>query len=199
MIRMQKQKSPLKWAGGKRWLVPFIQPSWCTHQRSRLVEPFCGGLSIALGLMPKRALLNDINSQLINFYNWLKVGLEVNTTFSNSSDIYYRYRDEFNELISDHQNKSQKAAELFFYLNKTGFNGLCRFNRGGKYNVPFGQHKTINYNIDFLPYKEIFSNWVFSIGSYMSMKLRNDDFVFHGVTFPEVLFLRLLQGDYIFY
>jgi DNA adenine methylase len=51
---MQNQKPPLKWAGGKRWLVPFIQPLWRKYQSVRLVEPFCGGISIALGLMPQK-------------------------------------------------------------------------------------------------------------------------------------------------
>src|SRR4029453_18654542 len=66
---------PLKWAGGKRWQVPRPAPLWRAHPHRRLVEPFCGGLAVTLGLMPDRALLNDINPHLINFYAWLKRGL----------------------------------------------------------------------------------------------------------------------------
>ena len=65
---------PLKWAGGKRWQVPHIKPLWLASGATRLVEPFCGGLSVALGLQPERALLNDVNPHLMNFYHWLKLG-----------------------------------------------------------------------------------------------------------------------------
>jgi DNA adenine methylase len=59
---------PLKWAGGKRWLVPYLEKMYRPHRHRRLVEPFAGGLAVALGLMPERALLNDINPHLISFY-----------------------------------------------------------------------------------------------------------------------------------
>ena len=62
----------LKWAGGKRWLVPRLSTVWNMYRlfgpEPRLVEPFCGGLSVSLGLNPQEALLNDINSCLINLY-----------------------------------------------------------------------------------------------------------------------------------
>ena len=64
-------RPPLKWAGGKRWLVSHLKPIWQKHQDRRYVEPFCGGLAVALGLQPARALLNDVNPHLINFYRWV--------------------------------------------------------------------------------------------------------------------------------
>jgi DNA adenine methylase len=70
-------KPPLKWAGGKRWQVPHLRPLWQPHAHRRLVEPFCGGLAVALGLLPSRALLNDANPHLINFYRWLQKGLRI--------------------------------------------------------------------------------------------------------------------------
>ncbi len=175
---MQKLTSPLKWAGGKRWLVPSIRPVWAKYQANRLVEPFCGGISIALGLMPKEALLNDINSHLINFYNWVKVGLTISNNLENSSTAYYSYREEFNRLISNGKDRSQRAAELFFYLNKTCFNGLCRFNADGKFNVPFGRHEIINYNLDFSVYQNIFAQWNFSNKSYKHLEFEKNDFIF---------------------
>jgi DNA adenine methylase len=54
-------RPPLKWAGGKRWQVPYLLPIWDVHSNRRLVEPFCGGLAVTLGLTPARALLNDAN------------------------------------------------------------------------------------------------------------------------------------------
>ena len=64
----ERLRPPLKWAGGKRWQLPHLRPLWAPHRHRRLVEPFCGGLAVTLGLMPQRALLNDVNPHLINFY-----------------------------------------------------------------------------------------------------------------------------------
>ena len=68
-------RPPLKWAGGKRWQVQHLERYWKPEKHRRLVEPFAGGLAVALGLLPRRALLNDINPHLIHFYEWLKKGL----------------------------------------------------------------------------------------------------------------------------
>src|SRR5689334_24073563 len=65
-------RPPLKWAGGKRWQLPHLRPLWARHTHRRLVEPFCGGLAVAIGLSPARALLNDANPHVINFYRWLQ-------------------------------------------------------------------------------------------------------------------------------
>src|SRR4051812_22248150 len=67
-------RPPLKWAGGKRWQIPHLRPVWAPHSSRRLVEPFCGGLAVTLSLAPKRALLNDVNPHVFNFYQWLKRG-----------------------------------------------------------------------------------------------------------------------------
>ncbi len=76
-------RPPLKWAGGKRWQVPYLRPLWQPHARRRLVEPFCGGLAVALGLRPERALLNDTNPHVIDFYGWLQRGLRVTVRMEN--------------------------------------------------------------------------------------------------------------------
>src|SRR5215831_14363974 len=93
-------RPPLKWAGGKRWQVPHLQPIWESHSDRRLVEPFCGGLAVTLGLMPKRALLNDANPHLINFYRWLQKGLRVELLMENDEGLFYQHRDRFNALLS---------------------------------------------------------------------------------------------------
>src|SRR5262245_65300951 len=90
---------PLKWAGGKRWQLRYLRPLWQLHVQRRLVEPFCGGMSVALGLMPRRALLNDINPHLINFYDWLKRGLRVEIRLEHDRHVYYAHRARFNELL----------------------------------------------------------------------------------------------------
>ncbi len=79
--------APLKWAGGKRWLADTIAELYAPHRHRRLVEPFVGGLAIALTLKPERALLNDINPHLINFYRWLQRGLRIDIVLENDPEV----------------------------------------------------------------------------------------------------------------
>src|SRR5436309_2567450 len=121
-------RPPLKWAGGKRWQVKFLREYWNRDTSPRLVEPFCGGLAVTLGLRPERALLNDINPHVVNFYRWLKRGLVIDLPMNQSETTYYAYRKRFNQLLGDKGGETVEAACLFYYLNRTGYNGLCRFN-----------------------------------------------------------------------
>ena len=171
-------RPPLKWAGGKRWLVPFLRELWQPYRERRLVEPLCGGLAVALGLQPRRALLNDLNPHNINFYRWLARDLTIDVPMRNEVDLYYRHRRRFNHLIADGQATTREAAELFYYLNRTGYNGLCRFNRKGEFNVPFGRHASINYRSDFSAYTGVMSGWCFTVGDFESLQLEPEDFVY---------------------
>jgi DNA adenine methylase len=177
-LRSTSLPPPLKWAGGKRWLLPHLEPLWLENSHRRLVEPFCGGLAITLGLRPKRALLNDANPHLINFYEQVRAGLKLTIQARNDEAAYYAHRERFNELIRKGRARTKEAARLFYYLNRTGFNGLCRFNGGGAFNVPFGQHTKINYTRDFTPYKKTFSSWDFQAGDFERLKLDPDDFIY---------------------
>jgi DNA adenine methylase len=169
---------PLKWAGGKRWLVPHISPLWQPHRNRRYVEPFCGGLAPPLGLRPETALLNDINPHLINFYEHLQRGLELTIEMDNAEECFYRQRKRFNQLINDGQSKGTEAAQLFYYLNRTCFNGLCRFNQSGEFNVPFGTHKAITYARDFFPFRGAFKNWAFTNRDIESLEIEAGDFIY---------------------
>ncbi|MCG3771063.1 MAG: DNA adenine methylase [Nitrosomonadaceae bacterium] len=171
-------KPPLKWAGGKRWIVPHLAPIWNLHQGKRLVEPFCGGLAVTLGLAPDHALLNDINPHAINFYNWLRRGLLVTIPMRNEQLLYYTHRTRFNTLIAAGGADTAEAASLFYYLNRTGFNGLCRFNRKGEFNVPFGKYAKINYTKDFSVYSQVLSRWQFSSVDFGSVDLAADDLIY---------------------
>jgi len=171
-------KPPLKWAGGKRWLVSHLKPIWEANAQRRYVEPFCGGLAVVLGLQPNRALLNDINPHLINFYRHLRNGLEVRIVTRNDEKLFYRHRDRLNRLIREGKAQSEEGAQLFYYLNRTCFNGLCRFNRSGDFNVPFGTYKVINYARDFSDYAKIFRRWKFSNCDVEAIELKPDDFVY---------------------
>ena len=171
-------KPPLKWAGGKRWLVTHLKPIWEANAKRRYVEPFCGGLAVVLGLQPKRALLNDINPHFINFYRHVQNGLEMHIVTRNDEKLFYRHRERFNQLIGNGGAQSEQSAQLFYYLNRTCFNGLCRFNRAGDFNVPFGTYKAINYARDFSEYAAIFRRWKFSNRDVEALELKPDDFVY---------------------
>jgi DNA adenine methylase len=171
-------RPPLKWAGGKRWQIPHLRPLWREHNRRRLVEPFCGGLAVTLGLSPEKALLNDVNPHLVNFYQWLKRGLVTALLMSNTPRRYYDCRTRFNKLLERGQATSQEAAALFYYLNRTGYNGLCRFNQKGGFNVPFGRYTHITYTYDFIPYRETFARWDFMNMDFERLPLNAHDFIY---------------------
>jgi DNA adenine methylase len=128
--------------------------------------------------MPDRALLNDINPHLINFYQWLKRGLRTSIVMENSASCFYLHRSNFNQLLRAGRRRSKEAASIFYYLNRTGYNGLCRFNRSGEFNVPFGTYKKINYRTDFTIYKPLFAEWEFSSSTFAELQLKPDDFVY---------------------
>ncbi len=188
-------KPPLKWAGGKRWLSDWVMKTWTDYKDKRYVEPFCGGMAIALSLMPEKALLNDINLHLINFYSHIQKGLNIGLEMKNDRTLYYDYRKRFNELAGTSAQETKEAAELFYYLNRTCFNGLSRFNNSGKFNVPFGKYRTINYKHDFTDYKEAFKKWVFSALDFEKLAVTSEDFVYADPPY-DVQFTHYSRGDF---
>jgi DNA adenine methylase len=171
-------RPPLKWAGGKRWQMPALRPLWAPHPHRRLVEPFCGGLAVALGLRPARALLADANPHLINFYRWVRRGLRIDLPLENDRGLYDRHRQRFNALVREGRGSTREAASLFYYLNRTGYNGLCRFNSRGEFNVPFGRYATIAYTREFARYQPLLSAWEFRTSDFARLRLEPDDFVY---------------------
>ena len=188
-------RPPLKWAGGKRWLVPHMRRIWRGHERRRLVEPFCGGLAVALGLQPRRALLNDVNPHLVGFYRQLARGLVIDLPMENASEAYYAYRRIFNDLLAAGRGRTAEAASLFYYLNRTGFNGLCRFNSRGEFNVPFGSYARIAYVRDFSAYRPLFARWDFSCLDFEALRLKPTDFVYADPPY-DVPFTQYARGRF---
>ena len=141
-MMQKKNRAFLKWAGGKYSLVEHIQAR--LPQANKLIEPFVGAGSVFLNTQFSRYLLNDINPDLINLYNLLKAQPDalindISTFFSpryNEEAMYYSLREEFNATQDEYY-----RAILFVYLNRHGYNGLCRYSLAGKFNVPFGRYK----------------------------------------------------------
>ena len=194
-------RPPLKWAGGKRWLVPHVRKLWHRHDHRRLVEPFCGGLAVALGLVPDRALLNDLNPHVVNFYRHVRRGLVISLPMENARDAYYAYRQLFNALLAAGRGHTAAAASLFYYLNRTGYNGLCRFNSRGEFNVPFGRFARIAYVRDFSAYRPVFSRWEFSSVDFEALRLKAGDFVYadppYDVPFTQYARARFTWDDQV--
>ena len=171
-------RPPLKWAGGKRWLVPQLEQLYRPHRGRRLVEPFVGGLSVALGLRPARALLGDINAHVVGFYAWIQRGLTIRIATRNDERLYYHHRTRFNALVREGEGESAEAAQLFYFLNRTGYNGLCRFNSRGEFNVPFGRYASIHYERDFHGHRAALAPFSFRAGSFATTPLEADDFIY---------------------
>tara|TARA_B100000676_G_scaffold110692_2_gene110599 strand:+ start:3058 stop:3858 length:801 start_codon:yes stop_codon:yes gene_type:complete len=143
-------KSFLKWAGGKSKVVSQLKP--LLRGGKRLVEPFVGSGALFLDSDYEEYLLCDTNSDLINLYlNLQKKGEELikktEMLFlpqNNTSDRYYEFRARFNALSGDDIEKSA----LFIYLNRHAFNGLCRYNKKGAFNVPFGKYHNPKFPVE---------------------------------------------------
>lgn len=167
----------LKWAGGKRWLIPRLREF---YRGGRYVEPFAGGLAIALALRPTTGIISDVNPHLMNFYLQVRRGLTLpgDLGYDNTAEDYYRARERFNTLIVAGEADTPEAARLFFYLNRTAYNGLCRFNQAGLFNAPFGRYCRVCYARDLEPYREQFARWRFMACDFSEVPLQPGDFVY---------------------
>ena len=159
------------------------------------MEPFCGGLAVALGLDPRRALLADRNPHLINFYTWLSKGLRITLPMRNDERLFYRHRERFNDLQRPRTAGSAEAAALFYFLNRTCYNGLCRFNRSGEFNVPFGRYARINYTRDFSAYRRRLATWTFRVSDIDELPIRRGDFIYADPPY-DVQFTQYSQGGF---
>lgn len=139
---MKKQRAFLKWAGGKYALADAIRR--VLPPGEKLIEPFVGAGSVFLNTDYDQYLLNDINADLINLYRTLKRrprsyiadARELFVNQTNTADAFYQLRAEFNASTDIYE-----RSLLFLYLNRHGYNGLCRYNASGGFNVPFGRYK----------------------------------------------------------
>lgn len=113
----------------------------------------------------------------------------------NEEGVFYRNRDRFNEILRTDDAANAEAAALFYYLNRTGFNGLCRFNSQGAFNVPFGSYKRIAYTRDFSMYQRTFAGWEFTGGDIEEVGLEKGDFVYADPPY-DVEFTHYAKGGF---
>lgn len=137
----------LKWAGGKRQLLPEIK-NYVPKKYNTYYEPFLGGGAILFNLQPKNATINDSNTELINCYEVIRDSLEELIEdlkkHENNESYYYEMRElDRTTTYKDNYDKIKRASRIL-YLNKTCYNGLFRVNSQGQFNVPFGRYKNPN-------------------------------------------------------
>lgn len=157
----------LKYSGGKFKEIPHIMEH-VPEFNGRYIEPFLGGGAVFFHLEPQQAIINDINTPLMSFYRGVRDNypalrqeldaIEVLYTQNrdafdalraqhpnervedNNEDLYYAIRDMFNNLAE----KKYSDALLYYFINKTAYSGMIRYNAKGEFNVPFGRYKSIN-------------------------------------------------------
>ncbi len=144
----------LKWAGGKYSLLERLKPfisSLKQESTGYFIEPFVGAGAVGLNAAG-RVVVNDCNLDLINTWRMLQSNPDsfikkCQLFFSkntNNAESYYLIRDEFNNK----KGTALDRAVMFLYLNKHCFNGLCRYNASGQFNVPFGKYKKIELDLN---------------------------------------------------
>ena len=137
-------KPLVKWSGGKGDEIKQFEQHFPANYDT-YIEPFVGGGSVFFHLAPKKAVINDVHKELVDFYRSIaeKKAQEIYQymeNLPNSEETYYKVRDKM--LV----NSPLDNAMRFYYLRKTCFRGMLRYNKDGKFNIPYGRYNTINYS-----------------------------------------------------
>lgn len=174
-------KPLIKYRGGKSKEIPQLIKH-IPNYSGRYIEPFFGGGALFFHLEPKRAIINDINSKLISFYLGVKNKFEVLKTElteiekiytinrkrfeelksktpnkrveDRNEPLYYQIRDMFNDLTE----KKYSDALLYFFINKTAYSGMIRYNAKGEFNVPYGRYANLNTSLITRAHNKLLSN-----------------------------------------
>lgn len=145
----------VKWAGGKRQLLPQIKERM-PEEYNNYFEPFVGGGAVTFELLPAKALINDINKALVNAYKQIcnkpKAFLEEvkkldSEMWEDGKEYYYSKREHYNDKLMKAEYDVELAA-LFVFINKHCFNGLYRVNGKGLFNVPYNNSRSASVDED---------------------------------------------------
>ena len=196
-------KPIIKYRGGKSKEVHLLTP-YIPNYTGRYIEPFLGGGAMYFHLEPQRAIINDINTKLMNFYlavqqNYPELSEELaqlEETYTTNREafdalkrkhpnervedkneaLYYKLRDMFNGL----EKPKYSAAALYYFINKTAYSGMIGFNSKGEYNVPYGRYKNFNTSLITEQHHQLLSNTEILNTDYRKIfaLVQPDDFVF---------------------
>lgn len=174
-----QNKPFLRWAGGKTWLIKYLDQIIGDTKFNHYHEPFLGGGAIFFTISsPGKSYLSDLNRELIFTYQALKDNpnaiINILKSYENTEEFYYKVRA---------QNGSDRFSQAarFIFLNQTSFNGLYRVNQRGEYNVPFG-HRSKNFLEEdkLMNASEILQKAIFAYGDFTCNKknIKEGDLVF---------------------
>lgn len=142
---MKNVKPLVKWAGGKRQLLPHIHAALPADAPRRFYEPFIGGGAVLFSLEPARARVNDLNGELINLYKVVRDGVDELIAelagYPNETEFFYALRAADRDAQRFAALSPVERAARTLYLNRTCYNGLYRVNAAGQFNAPFGRYK----------------------------------------------------------
>lgn len=196
-------KPLVKYRGGKSREIPHLIKH-IPEYNGRYIEPFFGGGALFFYLEPKKSIINDINSKLVDFYLGVKNNfetiknelIEIEKCYTENrkkfeelksktpearvqdenEHLYYEIRDMFNELA----NKKYSNASIYFFINKTAYSGMIRYNAKGHFNVPYGRYANLNTSLITESHNKILANtdiYNMDYSCIFSMATK-DDFVF---------------------
>ena len=138
-------KPIVKWSGGKGDEISrfdkYIPDTYDTY-----IEPFIGGGALFFHLSPKKAIIADVHKELVDLYKSIKnnkgnIIYKFMEDHPNDEETYYKVRDEMAHTTM------LENAKRFYYLRKTCYRGMLRYNKKGKFNIPFGRYKTCNFEL----------------------------------------------------
>lgn len=196
-------KPIIKYRGGKSKEIPYLIQHIPQYE-GRYIEPFFGGGAMYFYLEPNNAIINDINVRLMNFYRAVQNNyIALRDELARLEAIYTQNRAEFDRLKKLHPEErvpdaneplfyhlrdmynglapaEYSDAALYYYINKTAYSGMIRFNARGEYNVPYGRYKNFNTGIITEAHHNLLAHTEILNGDYMEVfnATRPDDFVF---------------------
>lgn len=182
-------KPMIKYRGGKSREIPYFE-KYIPKSFDRYFEPFVGGGAVFFHLEPSKAVINDVNADVANFYREvqtkykkmrqqldelqaqyeanqdaykeLKLANPEERVENRNEELYYRIRDMFNGKIE----KEYLDAVIYFFINKTAYSGMIRYNSQGEYNVPFGRYANFNTNLITPEHSELLKGAEILCGDY---------------------------------
>ncbi|MDD6827400.1 MAG: Dam family site-specific DNA-(adenine-N6)-methyltransferase [Oscillospiraceae bacterium] len=193
----------IKYRGGKSKEIPFFA-KYIPQNYDTYYEPFIGGGAVYFHLNPLKAVIGDINDKVISFYSDIKINSIIarkqlselqqiyecnqaeyeaikadhpdDRVENKNEALYYKIRDMFNEKIE----KAYLDSVIYFFINKTAYSGMIRYNAKGEYNVPYGRYKNFNTNLITDTHVELLERTDIILGDYSLSfeKSTEKDFMF---------------------